>query len=122
VPTAAQTPPSLALPELNVATEAPSSHRRDNQPAARLPAAIADTPQSIGVVPHELIDERGGTTLREALRNVTGISPAAGAGRASGDNLTLRGFGARGDLPAGHSSPTELTAVYHNLLRRWADA
>ncbi|SDB43260.1 Fe2+-dependent dioxygenase [Belnapia rosea] len=29
---------------------------------------------------------------------------------------------ARGDLPAGHSSPTELTAVYHNLLRRWADA
>jgi PKHD-type hydroxylase len=29
---------------------------------------------------------------------------------------------ARGDLPAGHASPTELTAVYHNLLRRWADA
>ena len=29
---------------------------------------------------------------------------------------------ARGDLPPGHSSPTELTAVYHNLLRRWADA
>ena len=29
---------------------------------------------------------------------------------------------ARGDLPAEHASPTELTAVYHNLLRRWADA
>lgn len=29
---------------------------------------------------------------------------------------------ARGDLPQGHSAPTELTAVYHNLLRRWADA
>jgi PKHD-type hydroxylase len=29
---------------------------------------------------------------------------------------------ARGDLPAGHASPTELTAVYHNLLRRWAEA
>jgi PKHD-type hydroxylase len=28
----------------------------------------------------------------------------------------------RGDLPPGHSAPTELTAVYHNLLRRWADA
>ena len=28
---------------------------------------------------------------------------------------------ARGDLPAGHAAPTELTAVYHNLLRRWAD-
>ncbi|MBL6456797.1 Fe2+-dependent dioxygenase [Belnapia sp. T6] len=29
---------------------------------------------------------------------------------------------ARADLPSGHASPTELTAVYHNLLRRWADA
>jgi PKHD-type hydroxylase len=29
---------------------------------------------------------------------------------------------ARGDLPAGHAAPVELTSVYHNLLRRWADA
>lgn len=28
----------------------------------------------------------------------------------------------RGDLPAGHASPVQLTAVYHNLIRRWADA
>ena len=28
----------------------------------------------------------------------------------------------RGDLPADHPSPVGLTAVYHNLLRRWADA
>ena len=28
----------------------------------------------------------------------------------------------RGDLPAGHPSPVQLTATYHNLLRRWADA
>jgi PKHD-type hydroxylase len=28
----------------------------------------------------------------------------------------------RGDLPQDHKAPTELTAVYHNLLRRWADA
>ena len=46
----------------------------------------------------QLIDERAGTTLREALRNVTGISFAAGEGGASGDNLTLRGFSARGDF------------------------
>ena len=101
-PSAAQSPPAeapaLALPELNVATEAPSSYRRDNQPAPRSPTAIADTPQSISVVPRELIDERAGTTLREALRNVTGISFAAGEGGASGDNLTLRGFSARGDF------------------------
>ena len=28
----------------------------------------------------------------------------------------------RGDVPADHASPVALTAVYHNLLRRWADA
>ncbi len=28
----------------------------------------------------------------------------------------------REDLPAPHRAPVQLTAVYHNLLRRWADA
>jgi PKHD-type hydroxylase len=28
----------------------------------------------------------------------------------------------RSDLPPDHPSPVQLTAVYHNLLRRWADA
>ncbi|MFT8245632.1 Fe2+-dependent dioxygenase [Roseomonas sp. BN140053] len=28
----------------------------------------------------------------------------------------------RSDLPAGHLAPVQLTSVYHNLLRRWADA
>ncbi|WP_207539167.1 Fe2+-dependent dioxygenase [Sabulicella rubraurantiaca] len=27
----------------------------------------------------------------------------------------------RGDLPPGHPGPVQLTATYHNLLRRWAD-
>ena len=38
------------------------------------------------------------TTLRDALRNVAGISLAAGEGSAQGDNLTIRGFTARNDL------------------------
>jgi catecholate siderophore receptor len=95
-PTAAA--PNVALPEINVATEAPSPYRRDAQPAPRLPTSVADTPQSVTVIPRQLIDERAGTTLREALRNVTGISFAAGEGGASGDNLTLRGFSARNDF------------------------
>lgn len=27
----------------------------------------------------------------------------------------------RGDLPAGHPGPVQLTATYHNLLRQWAE-
>ena len=58
----------------NVATEAPSPYRGDAQPASRLPTSIADAPQTINVVSRHLIDERAGTTLREALRNDNRIS------------------------------------------------
>ncbi|MDI3308455.1 MAG: TonB-dependent siderophore receptor [Acetobacteraceae bacterium] len=99
LPAVAQTPPAaLALPEIDVRTEAPSPYRRDAQPMVRLPTTVADTPQSVSVVPKEVMQERGANSVREALRNVTGISLAAGEGGASGDNLTLRGFSARTDF------------------------
>jgi catecholate siderophore receptor len=59
---------------------------------------LRDTPQSISVVPKEVMNEQGVTTLRDTLRNVPGISIAAGEGGAQGDNLTVRGFSARNDL------------------------
>jgi catecholate siderophore receptor len=61
-------------------------------------APLRDTPQTISVVPQEILAEQGVTTLRDALRNVAGISLAAGEGGAQGDNLTIRGFTARNDL------------------------
>ncbi len=57
-----------------------------------------DTPQTITAVPQQIMQEQGVTTLRDALRNVAGISLAAGEGGAQGDNLTIRGFTARNDL------------------------
>jgi catecholate siderophore receptor len=59
---------------------------------------LRDTPQSISVVPRQVIEDQGATSLRDALRNVSGISIAAGEGGAQGDNLTLRGFSARNDI------------------------
>jgi catecholate siderophore receptor len=60
--------------------------------------ALRNTPQSIDVVPNEILAEQGATTLRDAVRNVAGISLAAGEGGAQGDNLTIRGFTARNDI------------------------
>jgi len=57
-----------------------------------------DTPQSVTTVPQAVMQQQGVTTLRDALRNVAGISLAAGEGGAQGDNLTIRGFTARNDL------------------------
>ena len=59
---------------------------------------LLDTPQTISVVPQELMKEQANTTLREALRNVAGVSIAAGEGGFQGDSLTLRGFSARNDI------------------------
>jgi catecholate siderophore receptor len=60
--------------------------------------APLDVPQTITAVPQQVLSEQGVTTLRDALRNVAGISLAAGEGGAQGDNLTIRGFTARNDL------------------------
>jgi catecholate siderophore receptor len=59
---------------------------------------LTDTPQSISIIPRNVIEEQNVTTLRDTLRNVAGISMAAGEGGSQGDNLTIRGFSARNDL------------------------
>jgi catecholate siderophore receptor len=59
---------------------------------------LFEVPQTISVVPQQVLQDQGTTTLRDALRNVAGISLAAGEGGAQGDNLTIRGFTARNDI------------------------
>ncbi len=59
---------------------------------------LLDTPQSVAVVPQFILQDEGVSTLRDSLRNVPGISLAAGEAGAQGDNLTLRGFTARNDI------------------------
>jgi catecholate siderophore receptor len=64
----------------------------------KLSQPLLDTPQSINVVPRQLMEDQGITATRDALRTVPGISLAAGEAGAQGDNLTLRGFTARNDF------------------------
>jgi len=66
--------------------------------SAKYSTPVLDTPQTISAVPQQVMEAQGVTTLRDALRNVAGISLAAGEGGSQGDNLTIRGFTARNDL------------------------
>ncbi len=60
---------------------------------------LRDIPQTINVISSELMEEQGATTLRDALRNVTGITFQAGeGGTPAGDQMTIRGFSARTDM------------------------
>ncbi len=57
-----------------------------------------DVPQSLTIVPERLIRERNANTFKEALRNVASLTFNAGEGGRIGDNITLRGYSAVGDL------------------------
>ncbi len=64
----------------------------------KFPEPLIDTPQSVTVIPQFVMQDQGLSTLRDTLRNVPGISLAAGEAGAQGDNLTIRGFTARNDI------------------------
>jgi catecholate siderophore receptor len=99
-PPPASTPPreDVQLPGVDVRGER-SEYRTPSSDLFKLPDLLEDTPQSITVVPQQVIREEAVFNLRDALRNVTGISLAAGEGGGpQGDNLTLRGFSARNDF------------------------
>ncbi len=57
-----------------------------------------DIPQSVTIVPEQLMQDRNANTLKEALRNVAGLTFNAGEGGRIGDNITIRGYSAVGDL------------------------
>ena len=62
-----------------------------------LPDKILDTPQSVNVIPAQVLQEQGATTLTEALKNVPGITLNAGEGGTHGDLVNLRGFSVSDD-------------------------
>ena len=64
----------------------------------QFPQPLLDTAQTVNVVPQYILQEQAATGLRDGLRNVPGISLAAGEGGAQGDTLTIRGFNARNDI------------------------
>ena len=57
-----------------------------------------DIPQAITTVTHDLMHDQQVGSLREALRNVAGLTFNAAEGGRSGDNMNLRGFYTFGDI------------------------
>ncbi len=94
-----ETTGAMALHATDIDTVEVHGHR---VPAAQSPKVTqpqVDIPRTVTVLPDEVLRAQGVTTLRDALRNVPGISMQAGEGGVpAGDNLTLRGFSARTDL------------------------
>lgn len=89
------------LPEVSVSVskEAEEKFRADSSSVAtKTETALRDIPQSVSVVTKELIESQRAFNLRDALRNVSGLSIAAGEGGRTGDSITLRGYAASSDM------------------------
>lgn len=87
------------LPEVSVEGQAPPPYKAEVLSSPKRPQAIQDIPQTVQVLTEEMLEIQGTKTLRDALRNVTGISFQAGEGNPpSGDQLKIRGFSARDDI------------------------
>ena len=91
---------AAALPAINVKTQREENlgYQGVKTTVGKTPQLLRDVPQAVTVVTEQLIQDRGADTLKEALRNVAGLTFNAGEGGRIGDNITLRGYSLVGDL------------------------
>ena len=89
----------IALEAVQVGAQRSRSYLPNTPGLFRLTDQYLDIPQSMSIVTQDLMREQAAFSLRDSLRNVTGISLQAGeGGGGQGDNLSLRGFPARTDI------------------------
>lgn len=74
--------------------------KMDDIASVKRTAPLLNTPQTISVIPQQVIEERGARNLTEVLRNTPGISFNAGENgfSTSTNNFSLRGFDASGSI------------------------
>lgn len=103
-PTAmAQQAPQAApkeLPAVNVqaTTDKPDGARATATRVGKVLQDPHDVPQAVTTVTNSIMEQQQVGSLREALRNVSGLSFNAAEGGRSGDNMNLRGFYTFGDM------------------------
>jgi len=101
--------PALAQTGTSDPAAAPKSAKADDATAVvvtgvrpllgdKIPLSIKDTPQSVNVIPQQLLQEQAITRLEDALKNVPGVTLNAGEGAARGDTINIRGFSAFNDF------------------------
>ena len=89
------------LPTVTVTDEAPTATQGYLKHTTRVGKTLQDPheiPQAITILTQDLLEDQQVGSLREALRNVSGLTFNAAEGGRSGDNMMLRGFYTFGDM------------------------
>ncbi|MEY4515945.1 MAG: hypothetical protein RL180_291, partial [Pseudomonadota bacterium] len=94
------TTPQDALPAVHIKgkRDRAETSAKVSSAALHTPTALKDTPQTVNVVTEAIMKSQNATTLKDALRNVAGLTFSAGEGGAIGDSINMRGFTARNDV------------------------
>ena len=86
------------LPTVEISAQG-IGYKADTSTSPKYTQPLLDTAKTINVIPQELMQDRGADSLRDALRNVPGISLTAGEGGAPpGDQMSIRGFDATNNI------------------------
>jgi catecholate siderophore receptor len=90
---------AVELGSVTVKGEQDSGYKVDQASSPKFTAPLLDTPQTVTVIPQELIQEQNALSLRQVLSNVSGITFAAGEGGGGlGDSINIRGFSANNNI------------------------
>ena len=85
------------LPEVEV-TGTEEGYQADTLSSSKYTGSVLTTPQAVQVITPQLREDQDDSSLRDTLRNVSGLALGAGEGSYQGDNFTLRGFNASTDI------------------------
>lgn len=107
--TLAQSSGVAELAPVQVTGDAPD-FKVDHVQSVKLQAPMVDTPQTISIVPSEVLEQQGAQSLQDVLRNVPGITFSSGEGGAGwGDMFTIRGFSAEQSVTVDGVRDSQLT-------------
>ncbi|SDQ94547.1 catecholate siderophore receptor [Pseudomonas sp. UC 17F4] len=91
--------PPMELGNINIDAKASSDYKTERSASGKYTTTLLDTPQTITVVPSQVIKEQQALSLRQVLSNVSGITFNAGeGGGGSGDSINIRGFSANSNI------------------------
>jgi catecholate siderophore receptor len=93
---AAQLAGAQTLPAVTVRADADQGYSpSSSSTATKSSAPLRDIPQSVNVVPEQLMRDQGARSMQDALRNVPGVAFSSGDGQR--DQVVIRGFSAISD-------------------------
>lgn len=96
----AQSSDTIQLDALTITGERSDiGYKTESSASGKYVKPLLDTPQTVTVIPEQVIEEQKALSLRQVLSNVSGITFDAGeGGGGSGDKINIRGFSANANM------------------------